>query len=128
MLCWFQVTSTEIKLHTHTHAYTLCMYIYIHTHTYILFQILFPYRLIIKIGYSSLCYTVGSCWLFILYIVVYVHPKLIIYPSSTPSPFVTVSLFSISVGLFLFCNYIHLCHFLKVLNISKIIWYLSSSV
>ena len=31
-----------------------------HTHTYIL-QILFPYRLLQNIEYSSLCYTVGLC-------------------------------------------------------------------
>ena len=37
---------------------------------YILFQILFPYRLLQNIEYSSLCYIVGSCWLSILYIVV----------------------------------------------------------
>ena len=36
----------------------------------ILFQILFPYRLLQNIEYSSLLYTVGPCWLSILYIVV----------------------------------------------------------
>ena len=39
-------------------------YIYIY-----FFQILFPYRLLQNIEYSSLCYTVGPCWLSILYIV-----------------------------------------------------------
>ena len=34
---------------------------------YILFQILFPYRLLQNTEYSSLCYTVGPCWLSILY-------------------------------------------------------------
>ena len=43
---------------------------YIYIHTYILFQILFPYRLLQDIEYSSLCYTVGPYWLSILYIVV----------------------------------------------------------
>ena len=37
-----------------------------HIHTYILFH----YRLLQDIEYSSLCYTVGPYWLFILYIVV----------------------------------------------------------
>ena len=37
---------------------------------YILFQILFPYRSLQDIEYSSLCYTVGPCCLSILYIVV----------------------------------------------------------
>ena len=38
-------------------------------HLYILFQILFHYRLLQDIEYSSLCYTVGPCCLPILYIV-----------------------------------------------------------
>ena len=33
---------------------------------YIFFQILFHYRLLQDIEYSSLCYTVGLCWLSIL--------------------------------------------------------------
>ena len=36
----------------------------------ILFQILFPYRLLQNIEYCSVCYTGGPCWLSILYIVV----------------------------------------------------------
>ena len=35
----------------------------IHTYISILFQILFPYRLLQNIEYSSLCYTVAPCWL-----------------------------------------------------------------
>ena len=31
------------------------------------FQILFPYRLLQNIEYSSLCYTLGPCWLSILH-------------------------------------------------------------
>ena len=38
-------------------------------HMFILFQILFPYRLSQKIRQSSLCYTVGPCWLSISCIV-----------------------------------------------------------
>ena len=56
----------------------VCVYIYvcryIHMYVcvvYILFQILFPCRLLQNVEYSSLCYTVGTCWLPILYIVVY---------------------------------------------------------
>ena len=37
---------------------------------YILFQILFPYRLLQDNEHSSLYYTVGPCWLSILYVVV----------------------------------------------------------
>ena len=40
-----------------------------HIHTSILFQILFPFRLLQSIEQSSLCCTVGPCWLYILYIV-----------------------------------------------------------
>ena len=39
-------------------------------HESILFQILFPFRLLHNIEQSSLCYTVGPCWLSILNIVV----------------------------------------------------------
>ena len=42
------------------------LYIYV----YILFQILFHYRLLQDFEYSSLCYTVGPCCLSILCIVV----------------------------------------------------------
>ena len=42
----------------------------IHIHVSILFQILFPFRLLQNIEQSSLCYTVGFCWLAILNIVV----------------------------------------------------------
>ena len=34
-------------------------------------QILFPYRLLKDIEQTSLCYTVDPCWLFALYMVVY---------------------------------------------------------
>ena len=40
------------------------------SYTYIFFQILFHYRLLQDIGYSSLCYAVGPCCLSILYPVV----------------------------------------------------------
>ena len=72
------------------------------THVSILFQILFPIRLLQNIKQSSLCSTVGPCWLSILYIVylyiymcvcvcvyiyiyIYINPKLLIY--SPPFPF-----------------------------------------
>ena len=38
----------------------------IHIHVSILFQILFPFRLLQSVEQSSLCYTVGPCWLSIL--------------------------------------------------------------
>ena len=42
----------------------------IHIHVSLLFQILFPIRLLQNIEQSSLCYTVGPCWLSILNIAV----------------------------------------------------------
>ena len=38
----------------------------IHIYVSILFQILFPFKLLHNIEQSSLCYTVGPCWLSIL--------------------------------------------------------------
>ena len=46
----------------------------IHLYINILFQILFPYRLLQNIEYSSLCYEVSPCRLSILYIVSFVWP------------------------------------------------------
>ena len=34
-----------------------------HTRVSVLFQILFPFRLLPNVEQSSLCYTVGPCWL-----------------------------------------------------------------
>ena len=42
-----------------------------HIHVSILFQILFPFRLLHNIEQSSLCCTVGPCWLSFLNIAVY---------------------------------------------------------
>ena len=38
----------------------------IHVHISILFQVLFPFRLLQSTEQSSLCYTVGPCWLAVL--------------------------------------------------------------
>ena len=48
----------------------VCIYTYIYIYIYVLFQILFSYRLLQNTEWSSLYYTVGSCCLPILYIVV----------------------------------------------------------
>ena len=66
-------------------------------------------RLLQDIEYSSLCCTVGPCWLSILYIVVCIcesqTPNLSLHP--TPN-FPAISFgnhkFSLSVSLFLFCK------------------------
>ena len=61
----------HICIHTHTHTH-----IYIYTRFFRIFSL---------IGYcnvfGSLYYTVGPCWLSIVYVVVYVNPELLIYPS-----------------------------------------------
>jgi len=79
--------------------------VYIYIYIYIHFQILFLYKLLQNIEYSSLCYTIDPCWLSTLYILVCIYesqpPSLSLSPLS---PLVTISLFSMSVGLFLFCN------------------------
>ena len=51
----------------------------IHIQVSILFQILFPFWLLQNIEQSSLCYTVGPCWLSILNIAVHTFPFLIVY-------------------------------------------------
>ena len=71
-------------------------------YTHFLFQILLQYRFLQDTEFISLCYTVSPCCLLILYIVVYINPKLLIYPSLL-SPLVTISLFSMSV-FFCFVN------------------------
>ena len=38
----------------------------IHIHVSILFQILFPFRLLQNVEQSSLCYMLGPCWLSVL--------------------------------------------------------------
>ena len=47
----------------------------------------FPYRSAQNIEQNSLCYTVGPCWLSILYRAVFVNPTLPIYPSSPSFPY-----------------------------------------
>ena len=44
------------------HSKVIQLYIYVYV--YILFQILFHYKLLQDIEYSSLCCTVGLCYLF----------------------------------------------------------------
>ena len=78
---------------------------YTHMHVSILHQIPLPSRLPYSTELSSLCYTVGPCWLSILNIAVCtVHPKLPNYFFPASFPLATISLFSKSVSLFLFCN------------------------
>ena len=56
------------------HSYT--DFTQIHTDLYKDMQILFPYRLLQNIEYSSLCYRVVSCWLSVLYIVMCIYSVL----------------------------------------------------
>jgi len=70
-----------------------------------LFWISFPFRLPQSRQYSSLCYTVGSHYLPVLYVVVYIYVSFIsqFIPNPIP-PLVTINLFSTSVILFLLCK------------------------
>ena len=86
----FFITSTTWKTHT-------CIYVC----KYIICSLYSLLKVIEFIEYSSLCYAVDC--LFYIVLCVYVNPKLLIYPSPL-SPLVTVSLFSMSVGLFLSCK------------------------
>ena len=74
-------------------------------HISILFQILFPYRLLPS--NIILCYTVGPYYLSILYIAMCISqsqsPNLSLLPHI--SPLVTMNLFSKSLSLFLFCKF-----------------------
>ena len=87
---------------------------------YSLFHILFHDGLSQDIEYSSLCSTVGSCCLSILYILV------CIYQPQTPNPslshLATTSLFSVSVILFLFHRQVHLCHILNLFILFIYFW------
>ena len=71
-------------IHMYIYVY-VCIYIYIYT--YIIFQILFHYGLLQDTVYSSLCYTVGSFCLFILYILeyIYIHSAYVILHLSFPN-------------------------------------------
>ena len=55
----------------------MCIYIFF-------FKILFPYKLLQNIEYSSLCYIVGLAD-HLFYVCVYVNPSLLIYSSRAPS-------------------------------------------
>jgi len=76
---------------------------YTYIHVSILFQILSPLKLLQNIEYSSLCYTVGPCWLSVLYIVVCTRKSQTL-SLSLPSlfPLVVMNLFFMSGRLFLF--------------------------
>ena len=52
------------------------IYICLYIHTSILFQILFPFRLLQNIEQSSLCSTAGLCWLSVVNTIVCVHQSL----------------------------------------------------
>ena len=90
--------------------------------TYIFFQILFQYRLLQDIEYSSLCYTVNLYSLSILY--ASVNPIFLIYPPLL-SPLVTKFIFYVWV-YFCFINKF-ICIIFRF-HIYEIKWYLSFSV
>ena len=74
---WFRCTHINVYFFRFFSEIHICM-VCTHTHTYFL---RFFYRLSQNIKYSSLCYIVGPCWFYFLYIVVcIVNPKFLIYP------------------------------------------------
>ena len=76
------------------------LYIYIYP---LFFQILFSCRSLQSIKQNSLCYTIGSYYLFILYInSVYMSIPISQFIPPLLSSLVTISLFSTSMTLFLF--------------------------
>ena len=78
----------------------VCVWVCIHTHIYIhiLFHILFYDALSQDIEYDSLCYTMGSCFLFILCINLLITNS----QSTVLLSLETISLFSMSESLFLY--------------------------
>ena len=73
----------------------------IHIHVSILFQIIFPFRLLHNTEQSSLCYTVGPCWLFILNIAVcacqsQTYPEKNMVRKDTCTPVFIAALFTIA--------------------------------
>ena len=71
----------------------------------------FPFSSSQGIEQSSLCYTVGSCQLSILYIISIVYTCQFQSPNLLPLPFlplVSICLFSMPVSLFLLCKQVHL--------------------
>ena len=82
------------------------LYIYVYINTHILFQILCHYSLL-----QDICSRIDPFCVSVLYTIVSVNPKLLIYPSPIPFPsLVTVSFFFLPVSLFLF---FWLCYFLN---------------
>ena len=69
----------------------------VHMHICMLLKVLFPYRSLQSTEQSSLCYTEGPYWFSVLYIVM-------CQSQSSLSLLESVSLFSTSVTLFLFCK------------------------
>ena len=59
--------------------------------SFILFQIVFHYRLFQGAVFNSPCYTVGLCWLSIMYIVVCANFKFLTYFSPFPPFFLTTA-------------------------------------
>ena len=89
-------------------------------HTSVLFQILFPYRLLQNTALcytvGSLCHTVGPYWLTILYTAV----NIILLPKPTFSAFLS--------GLFTFKVTIIFCLYLLISYLFSITFYLFSSL
>ena len=87
----------------------------IRLYIYLLFQILFPFRLFQDIEQSSLCYTIGTYWLYILNIeVIEVCRGQSNTPNSSPPPslLLNLSLFSLWVCFCFVNKFIYIIFFL----------------
>ena len=95
---------------------------YTYIFMYIPFQIVFPYRLLQHIEYSSLCYTVGPCWSSIVYTLVSIcwyQPPNLPHPPFLLGNHMFVFYVSKSVSIFLSAGLL-----LNIFNILKCITYL----
>ena len=81
----FYIEVQSVKKCCDSFRYTAKSGSLIHIHVSILSQILSPFRLLHNIAQSSLCYTVGLCWLSFLSIAVYVCQSQILSQSLPPT-------------------------------------------
>ena len=81
-----------------------------YTHICIFFYLLFHYGSSQYLHYSSWCYRLRPCCLFITNVIVCIYQPYI--PVHCLLPLATTSLSSKAMSLFLFCRQVHLCHIL----------------
>ena len=117
----FTVWATREALAPHTY-----MYIYIYTYIYIYLHSFldpFPILSLQNIEQSSLCYTVGTCWLCILYIVVCIcWSQIPIFIPLSSYPLVTMGVFYICDSIILPLNLASLLSVSQMLHFRMQLW------